>query len=109
MKVISLVTLRVGKPGKYQTVKAGDIVNMDDDEAKDLIDRGFVTPAGDQTSDDAHLVEAILDAITDLPEDAYGKDGKPGVKAIETILGENITAAQRDKAWDAYQQLIEGQ
>ena len=108
MKVKTLFTLRVGKPGKYQSVKVGDIVSMDDDEAKDLIDRGFVTPIGDQASDDAHLVEAILDAITDLPEDAYGKDGKPGGKAIETILGENITASQRDKAWAAYQQLIEG-
>lgn len=108
MKVKSLVTLRVGKPGKYQSVVAGDIVNLDDDEAKDLIDRGFVAKIDGSEADDAHLVEAILDAITDLPDDAFGKDGKPGVKAIEVILGENITAAQRDKAWDAYQQLVDG-
>ena len=44
-----------------------------------------------------------MDAIDDLKPDAFGKDGKPSVKAIEEILGQGISGGDRDKAWDAYQ------
>ena len=33
---------------------------------------------------------------------AYTKAGKPRVKALETILGEDISAAERDAAWKAF-------
>ena len=33
---------------------------------------------------------------------AYTKAGKPRVKALETILGEDISAAERDTAWKAF-------
>lgn len=51
--------------------------------------------------------DPIVEAITKLDrEDAKlwtqkGK-GKPMVKAVEKVLGEDITEAQRDEAWDKY-------
>jgi hypothetical protein len=33
------------------------------------------------------------------PKKDYGKNGVPDVKAIEKVLGVDITAEQRDNAW----------
>ncbi len=48
-----------------------------------------------------------MDAIADLEPDSFGKDGKPAVKAIEAVLGQDITATDRDRAWTAYQALLD--
>ncbi len=37
-----------------------------------------------------------------------GGDKKPNVKAVESVLGHDITAAERDRAWEVYQQRLEG-
>lgn len=47
------------------------------------------------------LDERIKIAIRALPDDEYGATGKPNVAAIETALGENITAGDRDRVWAA--------
>jgi len=45
--------------------------------------------------------EDIIAAIAQLDEDAGGLDKKPHVKAIESLLGEDISADDRDQAWAA--------
>lgn len=47
--------------------------------------------------------EDIIAAISQLDEDAGGLDKKPNVADIESILGEDINAAERDDAWKAFQ------
>ena len=44
---------------------------------------------------------SIGGAIAMLSESDYSQSGKPKVKAIEKILGYDITAAERDAAWSA--------
>jgi hypothetical protein len=46
MKVTSHTTLVVGKAGKSQQVPPGTPVDIDDDEAKDLIARGIAVKVG---------------------------------------------------------------
>lgn len=46
MKVTSYSTLIVGKAGKPEEVPPGTPVNLDDDEARDLIERGIVVKVG---------------------------------------------------------------
>jgi len=45
MKIISHTTLVVGKAGKTEEVPPGTPVDIDDDEAKDLIARGIAQRA----------------------------------------------------------------
>jgi len=48
--------------------------------------------------------ERFMDVIRALPEDAFMADGRPEVRAINEAKEEdlpNITAADRDRIWDA--------
>ena len=48
-------------------------------------------------------MEDIIDVIHDLdPSQDYGKSGKPNVDALEILLDANISAAQRDDAWEVF-------
>ncbi|MEO0681037.1 MAG: HI1506-related protein [Pseudomonadota bacterium] len=44
---------------------------------------------------------AIVDAIRELPTDAFTQGGAPRVDAIEAVLKQNVTSAERDAAWAA--------
>lgn len=110
MKITTTVTLRTGEPGAYEFVYPGESINLSREEAETLIQRGFAADdkacsTKDEPGKAHHLVEAILDAIDDLKPNDFGKDGKPAVKAIEDIIGQSISASDRDKAWDEYQTL----
>jgi hypothetical protein len=109
MKVISNITLRVGTPEKMEYIPPGEPVNLPADDAKALIERGLAGKATphekEDDDDDDDLLEAIIDAIGDLDPAAFGKDGKPNVKAIEEIIGRSISASQRDRGWGAFQKL----
>ncbi len=49
-------------------------------------------------------IEDIVEAIAGLdPTKDYGKNGKPNVDAIQAALGADISAAQRDQAWEIFQ------
>jgi len=102
MNISSHITFRTGKPGAYQTIKPGMSFHLPDSEARDWIARGLASTMGSNETP-ADLIDAMLDAIDDLAPEAFGKDGRPAVKAIEEILGQNITAVDRDKAWALYQ------
>jgi hypothetical protein len=115
MQVITVNTVRTGKPGAYEFSPPNKTLQLSDKEAHLLITRGIVVAMGavtqnveSQSNERSYvIVDAIVDAIDDLPPEAYGKDGKPGVKAIEDILGQNVSASDRDKAWEAYQRLVD--
>lgn len=122
-------TARTGKPGHYRMVPPGtDIPTLSEEETQTWVTRGFaqtagsaddpsdteenIAQAGDPPEDPAErqaLIEAIVDAIADLPEDAFNKrNGKPSVRAIEAILGQDINGAHRDEAWALYQAIAAG-
>ena len=66
--------------------------------ADGVVIAGAAKPQGDE------LHAAIQDAIGRLdPADStkWTKGGKPDVKALEKLLGFDITAAERDSAWAA--------
>lgn len=117
MKITPLTTLRTGEPGAYKWITPGSPASLPDLEAAYLVAKGLATstggsqqrsrqPAPNQITD-ASLIDAIVDTIAELQPDAFGKDGKPGVKAIEEILEQSITASDRDKAWEIYRSLAD--
>ena len=98
MIIIGLISLAVGKPGDIEQVEPGKPVSLSDTEAQSLIGRGHAVSANEQP-DAEDVVSDIIDAIAQISPDDFGKDGKPNVKSIETFLGIDITAKQRDMAW----------
>lgn len=108
--IIPLVTFISGDPMQPVQSEPGDILVIGDQEATDWVARKFAQfKSNDQygsmgTIDDTPL-DAIVDAIAELPSTGYGKDGKPNVKALQNILEVEVTAMQRDDAWTRFQQL----
>jgi hypothetical protein len=53
--------------------------------------------------------DPTLDALAQVVEegnpDNFGRDGTPKVKAIEKVLGYDISAADRDVAWNTFQEV----
>tara|TARA_A200000113_G_scaffold211953_1_gene213068 strand:- start:232 stop:654 length:423 start_codon:yes stop_codon:yes gene_type:complete len=111
MKIKALITLHVD--GK--SVLPGKFVDVETEEAKSLIKRGFAS--NDKVSTEAKsapdkppvpakpapTLEDIVDVIHDLdPSQDYGKSGKPNVDALEVLLDTNISAQQRDAAWEVF-------
>ena len=51
----------------------------------------------------------VVDAVTLLVEEAnpkdFGRDGTPKVRSVERILGYDISAADRDVAWNTFQEV----
>lgn len=129
-RIVTLVTFVMGEENNKTLVPPMHVLPLESsDEAADLVKRGlarWITQAdadlqlanstssysslgivkGEKIDETAGLVDAIVDAITDMDSSEFGKDKKPNVKAIEKILGQSITAADRDQAWEIYQQLV---
>ena len=113
MKVIAVITLQVD--GK--TILPGKPVDIPDEEAKPLIERGFAKSADAsavaeqkpaQTQQPEPAIDDVIEAIEILsPETDFAKSGKPKVEAIESVLGQNINADTRDKAWELYQKEVD--
>lgn len=111
MKVITNVTLRVGRWQSVEYAPPGTEVELEDKDAQALIDRGFVSSIKQKPQIQTvktpvkPSIDDIIEVITGLdPEQDYGKTtGKPNVDAIEALLGANISGAERDEAWAKYQ------
>ena len=116
MKIIAVITLQVD--GK--TILPGKSVDVASEEAQSLIERGFAqsatkTTAAPETSKTppsppppSASLDDIIEAIDQLnPETDFAKSGKPKVEAIEAVLGQNINADTRDKAWELYQKEVD--
>lgn len=100
MKVITNITLRIGKCKDRSYAEPGTEVDLTDAEAEVLLNRGQVraltaTKAAAATPPSP---EDIADAIDQLEEKDF-KDGIPHLKAIERVLKASVTAAQRDEVW----------
>jgi hypothetical protein len=81
-------------------------VALPEAEAEALIEKGLAVAIEHTDSADSQpgaSESELLDAIAVLSEDGFGKDGKPLVKALEDVLDRDITQAERDTAWKAYQ------
>tara|TARA_B100000745_G_C20100139_1_gene376270 strand:+ start:540 stop:872 length:333 start_codon:yes stop_codon:yes gene_type:complete len=106
MQVTAVVTLRIGEPGQYELLAPGSTLMVSKDDAEMLVKKGLARVDGSSAVCDLdERQDAIIDTISELGEAAFGKDGKPHVKAIEDILGQDISAAERDMAWERYQRL----
>lgn len=116
MKITAIITLHVD--GK--TILPGKSVDVANEEAQSLIDRGFAQSAAKATAapetsktpppppPPPASLDDIIEAIDQLnPETDFAKNGKPKVEAIEAVLGQNIDAEARDKAWELYQKELE--
>ena len=117
MKVIAIITLQVD--GK--TILPGKSVDIANEEAQSLIDRGFAQSATKETTAAPETsktppppppppasLDDIIEAIDQLnPETDFAQSGKPKVEAIEAVLGQNINADTRDKAWELYQKEVD--
>ena len=114
MKVIAIITLQV----EGKTILPGKSVDIANEEAQSLIDRGFAQSATNEMTAAPETLKTppppsaslddIIEAIEILnPETDFAKNGKPKVEAIEAVLGENIDAEARDKAWELYQKELE--
>ena len=109
MEIIAIITLHVD--GK--TILPGKSVDISDEEAKSLIERGFAKSADAsavveqkpvQNQQPEPAIDDVIEAIEILnSETDFAKNGKPKVEAIEAVLGQNISAETRDKAWELYQ------
>ncbi len=108
MNIIPLVMIVTGSPLEPRWVLPGDRLEINDEEANRLIERQHAVLASNEaltTAPQSDHIAAIVDAIAELPSQSYGKDGKPSVKAIQSIIDVDITATQRDEAWQHFQLL----
>lgn len=116
MKIKATITLHANGT----SYPPGSLLDLADDEAARLVSRGFAEggetePAADTPAPatqrgqspsrkPAPTLEDIVDAIAALdPAKDFGKNGKPNVEALEDLLDANVTASQRDEAWERYQ------
>jgi len=94
------VALDIGLP-EPATADTKDTPHADEGAGKGADPGPSPAAAADE---DRH--QAIVDVIAVLdPEDAqlWTKSGAPVVAALERVLGHDITAAERDAAWEGYE------
>ena len=106
MKIKAIITLHAN--GKAYA--PGSLVDLADEEAQRLLSRGFAESGGQETTSNPNAPQGqtqprkaapTLEDIVDAKD--FGKNGKPNVEAVDDLLDANITAAQRDEAWDVFQ------
>lgn len=85
----------------------GDTVALPADIAEGLLADGIISPAknaspggGDETDRKA-LIVAAIGGLDPADKALWTKGGKPSVKALEKVLGLDITEAERDAAHEA--------
>jgi len=93
-----------GKP-----YEAGDHLWMTESDAEPLLelkamthDEGTAEPVDNTASNGAPPQDKpakIIAAIGALQADSFGANGAPNVKVLEKVLGFQITARERDRAW----------
>ncbi len=70
---------------------------------KGMLDRGqiILLEEDNDAQNDADLLGAI-DLLEEDNDAHWTNDGKPDANALSSILGRNVSAAERDKAWQEY-------
>lgn len=105
MNITPLITVVSGTPQAPQVFKPGQNVTLNPEEATRLLDAQMAVVSVSKQTDSSELIESIVDAIAELPKSGFAKDGKPNVKALQNILEFEVSAIQRDEAWQQFQQL----
>jgi len=93
---------------KPVSFKGGEEIGHDGDIPKTLMSNimPLVDDEPDEPDDDEVTIEEIMTAIADLGTENpahFTNDGKPKVPSIVEILDKDISAAQRDEAWELMQ------
>lgn len=97
-------------PIRGDRFRAGQVVEVIDATAAWLIGQGIAVAAdGDTEVEPDGRQDLIQAAIRDMlesdpnkeDESLWTKGGKPDVKALASLLGYEISAAERDAAWEA--------
>jgi len=81
-------------------LKAGETIRLEYPD-KITASKLQLTRASDPDKDSVNLTDLIQAADLAIEQDRVTKDGLPEVKAMEEILGYDITAAHRDQAFEA--------
>ena len=89
--------------------QSDEIVSVHADKVDDYLFNGYtkiVEPEARKSYDEqlsqTTIIDEIICTIETLPESGFSKSsGKPKVKAIEEALGKNISADQRDQAFES--------
>lgn len=83
--------------------EVGALIALDDEHAAGLLKVRAIEPGDVELVDDEQArQDAIIAAINELDKDnaeAWQKDGKPKLDAIAAIIGNAITAVERNNAW----------
>ncbi len=131
VEVQCLQTVRVGmpplKPGDADTreyMPPGSVISIEPDEAERLAKAGIVKeperevvrvvervevpapppPAPLPPEAEADRVAALVAAIPELdPDEDFTRSGAPAVKALERVVGWDVTMADRTAAWVEFQ------
>lgn len=83
--------------------KAGEIIGYDGTIPRNIADK-LTNTATEQPGQS--VTELLLQAIAGLDpndEEQWTKAGKPEVLALRAAMNMDITAAERDRAWEQYQ------
>ncbi|CBS88717.1 hypothetical protein [Azospirillum lipoferum] len=106
-KLRLLATVKVAKETTLRPGAVIEVKDPEDEQAASLVARGFArwVKAGDGIEEDGLPLDRIIAAIGQLdPANAkHFRGGKPELKALGELLGVDITADQRDRAWAALQ------
>ena len=91
----------------------GDPIDLDARDAEALLSAGVISahpPADESGAEEPGPKEVDIDEVIDAIDhldpddpDRWTKTGKPQVVPLEDYLGYDISAAQRDAAWEQYQ------
>lgn len=76
-----------------------DQIELTAKQAKPLLESGVISSSATVSFSQEEIIAAIGELDSDN-ESLWTKDGVPQVAAIEDVLGDGITAAQRNEAWE---------
>lgn len=82
-------------------VLPGDVVELDEREARTLLVAGIVDLAQLAARDE---LEAAIDRLDPENQEQWTKDGRPTTDALAAIVSRPVTANQRDTAWALFKE-----
>ncbi len=97
--------LRLFNPDTKSEIPAEGAEVALDNYWRGMLERGQIVLLEDNNiannANNTDLSEAI-DLLKEDNEAHWTNDGKPDAKALSSILGRNVSAAERDEAWQEY-------
>lgn len=87
----------------------GDATEVPAEAYDELVRQGVVRAPGSelppQSSPAEHQDRDLVDLIEEIPQDDeyWTSGGKPTTEAFQTLFGRDVSAAERDAAWEAFE------